>query len=103
MIGLGKWTCTVDSMLFRGEVTLEIIEKNGSYDFVLELPGVEIPSYTLKSVEEDSNSIKAVISVDTLGKDAELEVNFDESGDAFTGILKVPFIGKIRLKNGHRV
>ena len=103
MLGLGKWTCMVDSMLFRGDVTMNIIEKNGNYDFELDLPGIEIPSYTLKSVVEDNNSIKAVISVDTLGKDAELEVNFDDAVETFTGVLKVPFIGKIKLKNGHRV
>ncbi len=102
MIGLGKWTCTVDSMLFRGDVTMNIIEKDGNYDFELDLDGIDIPSYTLKSVEETGNSIKAVVTVDTLGKDAELEVNFDDEIETFTGILKVPFIGKIKLKNGHR-
>ncbi len=101
MIGLGKWACTVDSMFFRGEVKLEIVEKDGSYDFELDLPGIDMPSYTIKSVEEDGNTIKAVVCVDTLGKDAELTVDFD--GDTFTGILKVPFIGKIKLKDGHRI
>ena len=40
-------------------------------------------------------------NVAMLGKDAELDIDFDD--DSFTGILKIPFIGKIKLKNGHRV
>ena len=104
MIGLGKWACTVESMIFRGEVQMNIIENDGCYDFELDLPGFDMPEYTVKSVEENGNTVKAVVFVPQLGKDAELEVNFEgEPADSFTGILKVPFIGKIRLKDGHRV
>ena len=28
--------------------------------------------------------------------------HFDDAVETFTGVLKVPFIGKIKLKNGHR-
>ncbi len=101
MVGLGKWVCTVDSMLFRGEVTVNILEKNGEYDFELELPGVDIPEYTIKSIEVTDDSLSAVVSIAMLGKDAQLDIDFDE--DSFTGILKLPLIGKIRLKDGHRV
>jgi len=97
----GKWACTVDSMLFRGEAMVNIFEKDGSYDFELELSGVDIPEYTVKSVDIGENHLKAVINIAMLGKDAELDIDFDD--DSFTGILKIPFIGKIKLKNGHRV
>lgn len=101
MVGLGKWACTVDSMLFRGEVIVNILEKNGEYDFELELPGVDIPEYTIKSIEVTDDSLSAVVSIAMLGKDAKLDIDFDD--DSFTGVLKLPLIGKIKLKDGHRV
>lgn len=101
MVGLGKWACTVDSMLFRGEAIINILDKNGEYDFELELPGVEIPEYTIKSLEITEDTLTAVVNIAMLGKDAQLDIDFDE--DSFTGILKLPLIGKIRLKDGHRV
>ncbi len=101
MVGLGKWACTVDSMLFRGEAIINILDKNGEYDFELELPGVEVPEYTIKSLEITEDTLTAVVNIAMLGKDAQLDIDFDE--DSFTGILKLPLIGKIRLKDGHRV
>ena len=101
MVGLGKWACTVDSMFFRGEVGINILEKDGSYDFELDLPGVDIPEYTIKSIELTEDTLSAVVSIAMLGKDAQLDIDFD--GDSFTGIIKIPFIGKIKLKDGHRV
>ena len=98
---IGKWVCSVDSMLFRGEANVNIFEKDGAYDFELEISGIDIPEYTIKSVDVSDNHLKAVINIAMLGKDAELDIDFDD--DSFTGILKIPFIGKIRLKNGHRI
>ncbi len=101
MVGLGKWACTVDSMFFRGEAVVNILEKDGSYDFELELPGIDIPEYTIKSIEVTEDTLSAVVSVAMLGKDAQLDIDFDD--ESFTGILKIPFIGKIKLKDGHRI
>ncbi|MBQ5824049.1 MAG: hypothetical protein IIW48_04505 [Clostridia bacterium] len=101
MVGLGKWACTVDSMLYRGEVTVNILEKDGKYDFELELPGVDIPEYTIKSIDVTEDSLSAVVSIAMLGKDAQLDINFEE--DSFSGIIKLPLIGKIKLKDGHKI
>ena len=97
----GKWACTVDSMLFRGEANVNIFEKDDTYDFELEISGIDIPEYTIKSVDVSDDHLKAVINIAMLGKDAELDIDFDD--DSFVGFLKIPFIGKIKLKNGHRV
>lgn len=101
MVGLGKWACTVDSMFFRGEATINILDKDGEYDFELELPGIDVPEYTIKSIDLTDDTLSAVVNIAMLGKDAQLDIDFDE--DSFTGILKIPFIGKIKLKDGHRV
>ena len=33
MIGIGKWKGYVKARLFEGDVEVEVIDKNGEYDF----------------------------------------------------------------------
>ena len=101
MIGLGKWRCHVDTMFFNGDVELTVTDKNGEYDFDLVLPGIDIPDYEIKSIEEDDNSIYAVVHIPSIGKDADLNVTFD--GDTFNGFVKIPFLGKVKFKDGYKV
>lgn len=102
MIGLGKWACSVNTMFFSGEVKINIFDNNGTYGFELDIPGIQVPDITVKSVEEDDDTVNAVVQTSLLpGKDIEMTVTFD--GDEFDGFLKIPFIGKVKFKDGHRV
>ncbi len=101
MLGLGKWHCSVDTMFFSGDVELTVKDNNGEYEFEIDLPGIDVPDYQVKSVEEDGNTVKAVVHVPMIGKDADLNVTFD--GDTFNGFLKIPFLGKVKFKDGYRV
>ena len=48
------------------------------------------------------NDIDAVVQTSLLpGKDINLSVSID--GDDITGFLKIPFVGKVKLKDGHRI
>ncbi len=101
MIGLGKWVCHVDTMFFRGDAHLHLFDNNGEYGFELSLPDMSIPEIVIKNVTEDGNTLNAIANVDLLpGKDIDVTLTFD--GDTFEGLLKVPFIGKIKLKDGKR-
>ncbi len=102
MIGLGKWACSVNTMFFSGEVKFTVFDNNGEYGFELDIPGIQIPDITIKSVEEDDDTINAVVQTSLLpGKDIELNASFDD--DEFDGFLKIPFIGKVKFKDGHRI
>lgn len=102
MIGLGKWICNVSSMLFSGEVRFEIFDDNGKYGFNLDIPNFTVPDVDVLSVEEDGNDVTVTVRTSLLpGKDLVLNATFD--GDTFEGVLKVPFIGKIKLKDGKRL
>ena len=102
MIGLGKWACTVNTMFFSGEVKINVFDNNGAYGFELDIPGIDIPSINVKSVEEDDDTIYVVAQTDLLpDKDCELTITFD--GDEFDGFLKIPYIGKVKFKDGHRI
>ena len=102
MIGIGKWACSVNTMFFSGDVEFDIFDNNGEYGFNIDIPGVKIPDIKVKEVEEDDDSITATVETSLLeGKDITLFVTID--GDTFDGYLKVPFFGKVKLKNGRKI
>ncbi|MBQ3150879.1 MAG: hypothetical protein IJB86_06505 [Clostridia bacterium] len=102
MIGLGKWSCRVDTMMFRGTATLNIYDNNGEYGFELDAGGLDIPEVNVSNIVENGNTLEAVATTPALpGKEVPISLEFD--GDVFTGFLKVPFIGKVKLKDGKRI
>ncbi len=102
MIGLGKWACNVNTMFFTGEAKIKVFDDNGKYGFELDVPGVTVPDITVKELEEDGDTINATVQTGLLpGKDIELTITFD--GDEFDGFLKIPFLGKVKFKDGHRI
>ena len=103
MIGLGSWHASIDTMMFRGDAVLTIADKDGAYDFSVRVDKIEkIPPYTVESVTEDGDTLNLVITTPLMsGKQIALSLTFD--GDTRTGFAKVPLLGKIKLKNGHRV
>lgn len=102
MIGIGKWSCSIDTMMFRGEVILTIADKDGAYDVSAEVPGVKLPEYSVTDIQEDGDTLSAVVKTPVLsGKDLPITLTFD--GDTLTGFAKVPLLGKIKFKNGKRI
>ncbi|MBQ6708746.1 MAG: hypothetical protein IJM97_07355 [Clostridia bacterium] len=103
MIGLGTWTCKIDTMIFKGDVTLTISDNGGDYDFELILPGADAPDFSVKNIVEDGNTLSGIINIDLLkGKDIPISLTFD--GDTLSGgLTNVPFIKKINFKDGRRV
>ncbi len=104
MIGIGKWSCHVDTMMFRGDVILTIADNDGAYAFSAEVPGVKLPEYSVTDIQEqeDGCTLTAVVKTPVLsGKDLPISITFD--GDTCTGFAKVPLLGKMKFKNGTRI
>jgi hypothetical protein len=79
-----------------------LVDDNGKYGFELDVPGITVPEIIVKKIEEDDDTINAIVQVSLLpDKDIELSITFD--GDEFDGFLKIPFLGKVKFKDGHRV
>ena len=75
MIGLGKWACNVNTMFFSGEVKIDVFDNNGEYGFEIDIPGIDVPDIEIRKVEEDGDSIYAVVRTSLLpGKDIELNI-----------------------------
>lgn len=102
MIGIGKWSCSIDTMMFRGDAILTIADKDGAYEITAEVPGYQMPEYSVTDIREDGNTLTAVVTTPLLsGKELPISLTFD--GDVLTGYGKVPLLGKVKFKNGQRV
>ncbi len=86
-----------------GNAIVEITDKNGEYDFNVTVPSLrKLPNFTVYDIKEDGNTLSGKAEIDLMGKmtvDIKVEIN----GDTFTGYIKVPFLGKIEIKNGRRL
>lgn len=102
MIGIGKWSVSIDTMMFRGDAILTIADENGAYSLTAEVPGMKMPEYHVSDITEDGDTLTAVVTTPLLsGKQMPISLTFD--GDVCTGFAKVPLLGKVKLKNGKRI
>ena len=104
MIGLGKWQTSIDNMFFKGDVVFTITGENGAYDVALELPNsdIDIPDITVYDAAEDGDTLTAKAEVSLLpGKAIDISLTFTD--DVCNGFLKIPFIGKIKIKDAKKV
>ncbi|MDR2687632.1 MAG: hypothetical protein LBB75_07755 [Oscillospiraceae bacterium] len=103
MIGLGTWEFQVDTMFYKGAAVLGITGEGGEYAIKVNLPDMaNMPEIAVADVTEDEGTLNGIATTDMLkGKDIPCSITFD--GDAAEGFLKVPFIGKLKLKDGRRV
>lgn len=104
MIGLGKWKYHVATVFLTGDVVLSISDVNGEYK--IEIQSIEadadIPEFRFYDVAENDNTLTAKGEVSLLpGSLLDLSLTFE--GDTMTGYLQVPYVGKIRIKDGKKI
>lgn len=104
MVGIGKWLAHVDTMFFKGDATITVADNGGEYSFDLELPSdVDIPDFKIYDITEDGgNALNAKASVSLL-PNKEIEIHFEFDGDKANGFIKIPFIGKIKVKDAEKI
>ena len=102
MLGLGTWEFQENTMFYRGRVLLVLADKDGEYDVTLDLPGVDVPDFEIVNMAQDGNTIAGAVKTSLLkGKEIPFSVTFD--GDTANGFMKIPFMGKITMKDGKRI
>lgn len=103
MIGLGKWTGEIHTSIISGNAIVEITDKNGEYDFNVTVPSLKkLPNFTVYDIKEKGNQLSGKAEIDLMGK-MKVDVCVEINGDTFTGYIKVPFLGKIEIKNGRKI
>lgn len=102
MIGLGKWGCDINSLFYSGKVVINITDNNGLYRFDLTLDGFDVPEYEVVDVQEEgTDTLKIRVLVPMIAKEVDMTVTFTDS--SFSGVAKIPFLGKVRFKDGYRI
>lgn len=103
MIGIGKWQFDVNTMFFKGKITIEIMNNNGKYEFRADIPGVkDTTNYFITDIKEEGNTLKIKGGSDLLpGKVIEIVGTFE--GDTCNGHVVAPFFGKIPITNGKKI
>lgn len=103
MIGIGKWRGYVSTMFFKGDTTFTIEDDNGNYKVDLELPSeIDVPEFSFSEIQGNGNILTAIATSPKFpGKKIDIELTFD--GDNFDGLLKVPYIGKVKIKDGKKI
>lgn len=96
MIGIGTWEAPISTMLYRGTGRMTISDNNGEYDFKFELTGQNLPEIRVTDIQENGNTLTASGECDML-KGQKIPVSITFEGDTFTGTLKAPFVGKIKI------
>ncbi|MDR3345078.1 MAG: hypothetical protein LBT21_05770 [Oscillospiraceae bacterium] len=104
MVGIGTWSCRIDTLFFKGDASIKIFDNNGEYGVELQIPDVDIPDVEIVEIDanEETKEVDAVAHISLLpGKDITCHFEFED--EAFSGFLKIPFLGKVRLKDGKKL
>lgn len=104
MIGLGKYKAKINNMFFKGDAIFELDFEDGKYEMEIELQGADfdMPDFELKNVREDGNTLLANATTSLLpGKEIDVELTFENN--KCNGFLKIPFIGKIKIKDAEKI
>ncbi len=103
MIGVGKYKVSVDHMFFKGDAIFEIEYENGKYEFEIEIDNADFDfDITILEAEEDGDTLDAKATVAILpGKEIDIHLTFED--DKCNGYLKIPFVGKIKIKDAVKI
>ena len=105
MIGLGKWQAEINNIIFKGSAVFTIADDNGNYKIDLELPGEDlgVSDINIQNIQEDGDTLTGEATVDIIpgGKACEISLTFTD--DVCNGFLKVPIIGKIKVKDAKKI
>ena len=97
MIGLGTWEAPISTFVFKGTGIMTISDLNGSYDFHFEIVGKTLPEIKVSNIVENGNTLTASGDCDALNvHNIPVTLTFD--GDTFTGTIKAPLVGRIKVK-----
>ena len=97
MIGLGTWEAPISTIVFKGTGIMTISEKNGEYDFKFEIVGKALPEIKVDNVIEDGSTLTATGTCEALNIHS-IPVSLTFDGDTFTGLVKIPMIGRVKVK-----
>ena len=104
MLGIGKYRAQINNMFFKGEAIFELIDNGGKYDLKVELEDkdIDMPEIDITDTSvEDNTLIAKATSPAFPGKEVDVSLTFE--GDKCNGFLKIPFVGKVKIKDAVKI
>lgn len=104
MLGIGKYKAQINNMFFKGEAIFEFIDNGGKYDLKVELEDkdVDMPEIIIADTSvEDNTLIAKATSPMFPGKDVDVNLTFEDN--KCNGFLKIPFVGKVKIKDAEKI
>lgn len=104
MLGIGKYKAQINNMFFKGEAIFELIDKGGKYDIQIELEDkdIDMPEIIIEDTSVEDNTLNAKATSPTFpGKEVDVSLTFED--DKCNGFLKIPFVGKVKIKDAVKI
>lgn len=104
MIGLGKWECYLNTVFFKGKAQMEILDKNGDYDFNFYIDGSPVSSYEITSISEQGGDTLIIQGFLSRMPNRKISASLKFTGkDICCGEVKAPIVGTIRVNNIYKI
>ena len=104
MLGIGKYKEQINNMFFKGEAIFELLDNGGRYDIKIELEDkdIDMPEIDITEASVEDNTLIAKASSPAFpGKDVDVTLTFED--DKCNGFLKIPFVGKVKIKDAEKI
>ncbi len=98
-----KYNAKINTIFFKGDAVFGITYTDGKYGMEVDLKDAEFDmpvEITEASVEENTLIAKATSE---LLPDRIIDINLTFEDDKCNGFLKIPFVGKVKIKNAEKI
>lgn len=94
-----KYKAKINNMFFKGDAVFGITYNDGKYGMDIDLEGAEFDMpVEITEVIEDSDTFIAKATTSLL-PDRIIDMSLTFEDDECNGFLKIPFIGKVKIKD----
>lgn len=94
-----KYKAKINNMFFKGDAVFGITYNDGKYGMDIDLEGAEFDMpVEITEVIEDSETFIAKATTSLL-PDRIIDMSLTFEDDKCNGFLKIPFIGKVKIKD----
>lgn len=94
-----KYKAKINNMFFKGDAVFGITYNDGKYGMDIDLEGAEFDMpVEITEVIEDSDTFIAKATTSLL-PDRIIDISLTFEDDKCNGFLKIPFIGKVKIKD----
>ncbi len=104
MLGIGRWKFFADVFMYKGDIIINIAEKDGKYDIAPEIPDFhEGLKYEFLETKVSGNTLHLEAEATLLPGKKRVSADLIFNGDKCTAKISVPYLGTLELDNGVKI